>query len=255
MKRFFALLAALLLWPSIVWAAPRYPARQEAVSDAAAVLSAQTVADLRTLADALEDEDAPSIFVVTVDFLDGEGIEDYAAGLRDAWKLGRNDLLLLMAVGEDKFTLTGGERVDERLSASTRRKLLAANFEAPFLRQDYDGAIAAFMPALVREINKAWNCDVRVKGLFGVQASVPATERDWLDRAERWEESIRRAGEEDDEDTFTVGHLFLTFVLLAIIFSNFNRRDQRYRRGCGCGCMPFSSLLAGLGLWKLWQKK
>jgi len=39
--------------------------------------------------------------------------------------------------------------------------------------------------------------------------------------------------------------------LLMVIFGG----DRRRRRGCGCfgcGCAPFSSLLAGLGLWKLW---
>ena len=56
----------------------------------------------------------------------------------------------------------------------------------------------------------------------------------------------------------SLGKVILTVFLLMIIFGNRGHRRGRGRRddrrGCGCGCMPFSSILAALGLWKLWDR-
>ena len=254
MKRIFALLlAALLCLPTCcALAEPRYPSQQDAVTDAAAVLSASTVRDLRELAEIFNDEDTLSLHVVTVDFLDGATLSAYAEGLRDKWGLDSDALLLLMAVGEDKFGFFGGRYVNEHLPASTQQKLLSTAFEAPFLRQDYDGAIAALMPSLATEVGKAWDEKINIKGLFGtVSSSGLDTELDWLYRP--IEHVERYVVTRDYVDSgFSFGKVVLTVFLLLIIFGN--RGGRRDRRGCGCGCMPFSSLLAGWGLWKLWKK-
>lgn len=254
MKRIIILLlAALLCLPALAMAEPRYPEAQGPVTDAAAVLSPATVQDLRKLADLLEDEHTMNLSVVTVDFLDGATIADYAAGLRDKWSLGKDDLLLLMAVGEDRFGFFGGRDVNKKLSASVQQKLLSTGFEAPFLRQDYDGAIASLMPALATEAAKAWNEDIDITGLFGTVRTSPLnTEQDWLVRpVERTEKHIRY----DDDDEFSLGKVILSVILIMILFGH-HRKYGRHgdRRGCGCGCFPFSSLLAGWGLWKLWKK-
>lgn len=257
MKKIMAfLLAALLCLPLFTaLAEPRYPASQGSVTDAAAVLSASTVQDLRKLEDALQD--TLELYVVTVDFLDGATLSAYAEGLREKWELDNNALLLLMAVGEDRFGLFGGTYVNDRLPSTVQQKLLSTSFESPFLRQDYDGALAALMPALATEIGKAWNKDIRFSGLFGTVGKASfSTENDWLDRAVEYASSYRwqddRARDEAIDTGFSVGKVILTVILLLIIFGN--RGKRRNREGCGCGCMPFSSLLAGWGLWKLWKK-
>ena len=259
MKRLLSLLLAgvFCLLSASAMAEPRYPAAQGPVTDAAAVLSATTVQDLRELAERLDDADTLELYVVTVDFLDGETISAYGEGLREKWGLRKGDLLLLMAVGEDKFGFFGAQDVEKRLPASVQQKLLSTSFEALFLAQDYDGAIAALMPALAREAAKAWNEEVDAAGLFGTAAaSALNTEQDWLVRpVERVETTVRnisRLTEEDVNTGFSVGKIILTVFLLSIIFGN--RKGKRQDRGCGCGCMPFSSLLAGWGLWKLWKK-
>ncbi|MCH5286405.1 MAG: TPM domain-containing protein [Christensenellaceae bacterium] len=259
MKRVFCLLlAALLCLPTaIALAGPRYPDKQGAVTDAAAVLSASTVQDLRKLAEEFHDEDTAELYVATVDFLDGWTLSEYAAGLREKWWLGDNDLLLLMVVGEDKFGFFGGSYVNRKLSTSAQQKLLSTSFEAPFLRQDYDGAIAALMPALATEVGKAWNESIDISGLFGtVSASSLFTEHDWLVRPVEHvyniERHVERFAESAIDTGFSLGKVILTVFLLLVIFGN--RGKRRGREGCGCGCMPFSSLLAGWGLWKLWKK-
>ena len=257
MKKIMAfLLAALLCLPLVsALAEPRYPSSQGAVTDAAAVLSASTVQDLRALGE--EFDGILELYVVTVDFLDGATLSSYAAGLRGKWDLDDNALLLLMAVGEDKFGFFGSQYVNEHLAVSVQQKLLSTSFEAPFLRQDYDGAMTALMPALATEIGKAWHEDIDITGLFGtVSKSSFTTENDWLDRAVEYVHSYQwhdeRAHDEAIDTGFSVGKVILTVFLLLIIFGN--RGKRRNREGCGCGCMPFSSLLAGLGLWKLWKK-
>ena len=257
MKRVLAvLIAALLYLPfSAALAEPRYPGAQGAVTDAAAVLSASTVQDLRELDEAFDAEDTLALYVATVDFLDGATLSAYAGGLREKWALDEDALLLLMAVGEDKFGFFGGSYVNSRLSSSVQQKLLSTYFETPFLRQDYDGAIAALMPALATEVGKAWKEEIDITGLFGTTRKTSlATENDWLDRAvAHVERPGRHVSSHDDDDLPPAITVILTVILILIIFSN--RGKRRYnRRGCGCGCMPFSSLLAGLGLWKLWKK-
>lgn len=259
MKRMVCLLFAALLCLSLITASaePRYPSSQGTVTDAAAVLSPSTVQDLRKLAERLADENTLDLAVVTVDFLDGATLSEYGVGLQEAWNLGKDDLLLLMVVGEDKFGFFGGRNVNKKLSASAQQKLLSTSFESPFLRQDYDGAIAALMPLLVKEVNKGWNEEIDIAGLFGtVRASSFSTVQDWLirpvDHVDNMERHISRTA---DDDEFSLGKVILSVILLLILFGH-HRKYGRHgeRRGCGCGCMPFSSLLAGWGLWKLWKK-
>lgn len=254
MKRVFCLLLAALLYLPVfaALAEPRYPDKQGSVTDAAAVLSASTVQDLRELAERFDSEDTLNLYVATVDFLDGATLSEYAAGLREKWWLGDDDLLLLMAVGEDKFGFFGGGYANKKLSSGVQQKLLSMSFEAPFLRQDYDGAVNALMPALATEVGKAWSTSIDISGLFGtVDSPVLATEQDWLIRPiERVERYVTTESHIDSE--LSLGKVILTVILLLIIFGNRGKRQNH--GGCGCGCMPFSSLLAGLGIWKLWKK-
>ena len=269
MKRFLSLLVAMLVLFACLpaCAAPRYPERQGGTTDAAAVLSQSTLRDLATYAQRLKDETDIDLFVVTVDFLDGETLSSYGEGLFTQWKLDDDSLLLLLAVGEDKFATFSGRDVTRRLSRQVQDKLLSTSLEGPFLRQAYDEAIASFIPALTQEINKAFDADVSVGGLFGQAGSESLSVEEWADEwARRWDaahdeepapDSVGdRVTREDKSTGFSLGKVLLTVFLLMVIFGNFSDRRGRHgrHRGCGCGCAPFSSILAALGLWKLWDK-
>ena len=66
------------------------------------------------------------------------------------------------------------------------------------------------------------------------------------------EQKVRSAVEFKLRELPQPGKVILTVFLLMVIFGNHGRR----RRSCmGCGCAPFSSILAALGLWKLWDKR
>lgn len=243
------------LW-STALAEPRYPdfRTDGTIVDAAAVLSRETVNDLTEAIDIIEDETDVFLHVATVDFLDGASLQRYGEGLREQWNLGDDDLLLLLCVGEDKFGLFGGRDVNRRLPSGIQQRLLSAYLEEPFLRQDYDGAINAFIPALAKEVARAWDEEIDLSGLFGTVGR-PLDMSDWLPRRLETEQRVekRTVELEDDDSGISLGKALLTIFLLMVIFGNSGRR--RNRRGCGCGCMPFSSLLAGFGLWNLWGKK
>lgn len=263
MKKIICLLLAALLLCSTALAEPRYPAKLGEVTDAAAVLSQSTVKDLVRFAEEVDDETSIDFYVATVDFLDGESLEDYAAGLRDEWNLHGSDLLLLIAVGEDKFGTFGGEGFDRKVSPQVQEKLLNTYFAQPFLQQRYDEAIAQYIPALTSEINKAYDENIKLGGLFG-HTETPVI--DWAEEwSQRWADAnvkvntdvkvktgLERVTQEDKDTGFSLGKVILTVFLLMVIFG---KKDRRGRRGCGCGCAPFSSILAALGLWKLWDNE
>ena len=259
MRQFFlraaALMAVLMLLCTCALAQPRYPDHKGSITDAAAVLSKDTLDDLSELSRKLDDEDTLELHIATVDFLDGVSLSEYGQGLRTHWRLDSDDLLLLMAVGEDKFGFFPGDKVSRELPSTLLDKLLSTHFSAAFLRQEYDSAIAALMPALVTEINKGYDKNISIGGLFGVQESFSMP--DWFTREiltiDDPEPDLRQRVTHEDEDTgLSLGKVILTVFLLMVIFGNRGRR----RRSCmGCGCAPFSSILAALGLWKLWDDR
>lgn len=263
LRLLLSLLLALCLLASTALAQPRYPAQQGTVTDSAAVLSAQTVSDLNTAADKLKQKTGISLSIVTVDFLDGSTMAAYGEGLRDQWDLGSKDALLLLSVGEDQFGLYGGKELTARLDTFTQQKLLTAHLQTPFLAQDYDGALRAFIPALVTECAKAWNTSIDLGGLLGEPetTAAPFDAQEWLQQrferlTERDDEDKHRVMDEDEDTGISLGKVILTIFLLWVIFGKRRRRRSRgyHPRVRSRRKFPFVAILAALGLWKLWDK-
>ncbi|MBR4082014.1 MAG: TPM domain-containing protein [Clostridia bacterium] len=250
MKRIICMLMACLMLCASAAAAPRFPDKGGAAVDDAAVLSRKTTEEMTKLHDLADDEIDVQIYLVTVDFLDGYTLTQYGTQLMDVWDLGDDALLVLMAVGEDKCAAFAGE--DVKLSSSVLQKLVTTTLEPAFLRQSYDEAVQAFMPALVTELNKRYEENIRMDGLFGVQESRPAV--DWMERFTRdMEEAYQSRADryeayeapEENDDGVSLGKIILTFIFLSMIFSKKGKGKR------GCGCMPFAGLF---GLWKLWDR-
>lgn len=249
-KRIFRILpiVCLLLCLCVFAAAePRYPSNGGETTDAAGVLAHTTLEDLRTLDGRLDKADALRLKIVTVDFLDGSDVDDYAAALFDRWDLDDDDLLLLLAVGEDKYAVKSGKDVNRLISPAMQSKLLAANLEDPFLQQEYDAAVAAFVPALVNEVNKVYSVSVSTDGLFGRTSQSMFS--DWATKLQDGADALESAAEsfltrEDSSTGFSLIKVILTIALLLIIFGS------RKKKG-----FPFGKILAGIGLIKLWKKR
>lgn len=262
MKRIAIMLACVLLLSLLctpALAAPRYPQRQGVVTDAAAVLSADTVTHLRTVADDLSRKANIALSIVTVDFLDGSDATAYAQGLQQHWQLDDNSLLILIAVGEDHCIASGGSSV--KLPAATLTKLVSTYLEPSILRLDYNGAMYAFIPQLLTEVNKTYNVNITAEafGIMPAATAVPFSYTDWMTSRQTARQAsgdvagaaLPRASAKNDDGGFSLWKIILTFFLLSTIFKN-SKRLQRH--GCGCGCFPFSRILAAFaGLFHLWD--
>ena len=167
LKRIFCLLTVLLLFCCCsAFAEPRYPAKGGVATDSAAVLSVKVLEDLRTLDKRLDKADAPRLCIVTVDFLDGADVQAYADVLFTRWELPDDTLLLLLCVGEDLYAVTSGKNVDRLVSPQVQQLLLETCLHEPFIGQQYDAAIAAFVPAFAAEVSRACGTTIKTEDLF-----------------------------------------------------------------------------------------
>lgn len=222
-KRILCLLAVLLLaLPAS--AEPRYPEKGGVATDAAAVLSAEVLEDLRTLDKRLDKADVPQICLATVDFLDTQEVQAYADALFDLWNLDSDETLLLICVGEESYAISTGRDVDRLLSSSVQEKLLTSRFREPFLDDRYDAAISAYIPALVSELNKACGETVRTDDLFDSASD---------NLLNNWARNLAASLSGDDEDSiftredrktgFSLLKVIVIVVLLVLIFGSFRR--------------------------------
>ena len=247
------ILAALCMVFSCALAAPRYPAKYGAVTDSAAVFSAQTTDALNGVLKDVGRHTDGSMYIVTVDFLDGYPTASYLTGLREAWGLDAGDTVLLFAVGEDTYGVSIGKGM--KLSEGTLLKLMSTHV-APYISLvDYDRAMASFIPALLTEINKTYNAHITAPAFGMTESGRTPYQANWLtgwtfgdSGSERADDSNRSNDEDDDE--FSFGKIVLALILISWVFGS---RKSR-RRGCGCGCSPVARLLAALKIWDFFDK-
>lgn len=171
-----ALLVLLLsLLPCSVWAVVDAP---EAiyVGDYANVLSDETeqyiIAENQKLATAT----GAQIVVVTVDFLDGMEIEDYAYTIFNDWGIGdaerNNGLLLLLAIGEDNYYAMQGQGLEGVISSGTLGDYLYDYLEDDFAVGDYDAGVYRVFNAFLNWFDTYYD-DYGQTGT--VQGSIPST--------------------------------------------------------------------------------
>lgn len=259
-----ALLCAMLPCSTALAAIrPAIPAPEGPVVDAASVLTAATVNDLRQLCQTIANKTGVNLQVVSVDFTDGLRPGDYADQLYQQWHLGTRDLLLLMIVGQDQCALLTGN--DVKLSHSACDKLSEIAFKVDDQSHDYNQAMARFAPALADELSKTYNTTISTAGLFGTPAAAEQPAENWKEQLNkllnstanntpRHEDRSSKAADNDDDDGI-FGWIVLAIILL-LIFGNGKKRrrsyDRRFRGGRGRTVL--TTFLAIFGLWKLWDR-
>lgn len=136
-------------------AVPDRPENQY-VLDEAGVLSEETEQEIITENQTLFQETGAQIVVVTVDFLGGESIDDYAYSLFNSWGIGsverNNGLLLLMAIGEDNYYATSGYGIDDYFDGAKLQEMLKEYLEPDFAAKDYDAGAKKFFEAALGEM-------------------------------------------------------------------------------------------------------
>lgn len=115
------------------------------VADVAGVLESDTVDHIVSNNQKLTDATGAAIVVVTVDFLNGEDIADYATDLFNDWGIGdkdaNNGLLILLAIGEDDYYVLQGSGLKSALPASTLQEYTWNYLENDFASKDYDAGV------------------------------------------------------------------------------------------------------------------
>lgn len=138
------LLAAALLSGSCLAALLTLPANGY-VADLAGVLESGTVEHIVSQNQDLTNSTGAAIVVVTVDFLNGMDIDDYATELFNDWGIGdgeeNNGVLILLAIGEDNYTILQGEGLQSALPTSTLGEYAGQYLDDDFVAGAYDAGV------------------------------------------------------------------------------------------------------------------
>ena len=122
------------------------------VSDYADVIDREVEEEIINANLELEEKNGVQIAVVTVDFLDGANIEDYAYDLFNQWGIGsaesNNGVLLLLAIGEDNYYCLAGDGLSNLLSAGRIKLLLNEYLEPDFASGDYSAGVSKTFNAI-----------------------------------------------------------------------------------------------------------
>lgn len=122
------------------------------VSDFANVVDSSTEEKLNSQAEALEQATGAQLVVVTVDFLDGMSIDDYAYDLFNDWGIGdadkNNGLLVLLAIGEENYYSLPGTGLSDVMDAGTLDDLQYKYLEPDFAAGNYSAGLESYCGAL-----------------------------------------------------------------------------------------------------------
>ena len=272
---FTLLIVLMLALPLAAMASPRYPTKTDLpVSDNANIFPEQTVFDLNTFHDTLKNKTGVKLWVVTVHFLDGMNVSDFAREVFRQWNLGDDDLLLLASAGDEACTTFAGPSLEKRFSQDSRQFLLSSYFLNDFQNEKYDAAFRAYIPQLAAALGKQYGETIPTGSLFGIPAAAPTPaptivppssnessaediSNDWMEYLPggskffaEWDKPDRTPVpnnyfREEKSSGFSLGSLFILFILFSLVFGSKKRRmGSRY----GCGCGPLGWLVAMLGM-------
>ena len=156
MKRFCAMLAllvALCLAALPASAVVAVPDPFSYVADYANVLTEDTESYINDQNDSLYSKTGAQIAVVTVEFLDGQDIEDYAYELFNEWGIGsaeyNNGALILLATAEENYYMLLGYGLDRAISAGQLQRILDDDMEPDFAVGNYDAAVKKSFDSLL----------------------------------------------------------------------------------------------------------
>lgn len=143
--------ASLLTVPALAAEIPE-PTADFYANDFANVLSSDTEGEVVSVNDRLYPATSAQVVVVTVDFLDGANIENYAYQLFNDWEIGAADsnrgVLLLLAIGEENYWCVQGTGLQDSLDSAAIKEILNTYLEPDFAAGDYDAGVRKTVQAI-----------------------------------------------------------------------------------------------------------
>ena len=154
------------------------PQRTGYVSDFAHVMSAKTVGRLDALCGEIERRTHDRIDVVTVTTTGGEPIEQYAAGLQQAWRRNSREAMVLVAVGQRQRWIAAESGLARALPPAEIAKI--SGQMVPMLRNnDFDGAMMLAVNELGARMAASAGVRMHLETPWGAPAAVPVKYR-WI---------------------------------------------------------------------------
>jgi uncharacterized protein len=132
--------------------AQKYPTPTGYVSDFAYLISDSAQADLEARLVKLEKETSAEVAVVTIISLEGNTIEDYAAGLFQSWGIGKKDknngVLFIMALFDRAVRIEVGYGLESVITDGRAGRILDKEVLPHFKNNDYEKGIQAGVSAI-----------------------------------------------------------------------------------------------------------
>ncbi|HFK2924339.1 TPA: YgcG family protein [Aeromonas hydrophila] len=157
MKRVIrALLSCLLLWTTVVSAAPTFPALSGRVVDEANLMSRKQAHQLTQQLAAFEKRSGIQLVVVSIDTLAGDTIEEYGYQLGRHWGIGQkgkdNGVLLLIAQDERKVRIEVGYGLEGALPDAIAANIIQTRILPAFKRGDMVAGVVAGSQAIMQAL-------------------------------------------------------------------------------------------------------
>lgn len=191
------------------------------VSDLANVLSDEVEASINEKSAALDALTGAQLVVVTVDFLGGESIRDYADDLFNRLQIGdavkNNGLLLLLATGEENYYALQGKGLEDTLSDSSLETLLQQCLEPDFAVENYEAGVQKTYAGLLSALEKLYG--INDQGVLVAAASEKAAKI-----------KIEKANKQKQGLLVAAGIVLLILLPAVLIASSASHADRRRKR-------------------------
>ena len=142
-----------LLFAITLLSAAEIPYLTGRVTDNAEILSESTRRSLTAVLKEHEDRTRNQIAVLTVATIGGESIEEYAADVFEAWKLGRKDedngILIVVVPNDRRMRIEVGYGLESTLTDAMAGRIIQSVMTPRFRNGDYDGGITDGVRAVI----------------------------------------------------------------------------------------------------------
>ena len=153
------LLAGMLPFQTAAAETPE-PSSAFYVNDFADVISEEVENEIIEYGRRLDEQTGTQVVLVTIDFTNGESMENYSMDLFNKWKIGseekNNGLLILLSVGDDDYWAMQGTGLEDTLSSGKISSILNEYLEPDFAAKDYSGGAEKVYGAFVQELGGQW---------------------------------------------------------------------------------------------------
>lgn len=234
MKRFLGLLGAFLIFFLPLTGLAKMPEKPtnttSYVFDYADILSADAMREMNEAADLLDGLTDVEVVCVTVTFLDGMTVENYANDLYNDWGIGGESsegLLLLFSSGDREVRVETGDGLQGQITDAISGRIVDDYGMDDFAENNFSEGLRKTYIALCERVAQA-----RGETL------------DWDDSANSGQVNTGSTGgsytpsqQQDDGIGWMsiIGGMVLILIVLVVVFSMFGRNSGT---SGGCGCLP-----------------